>query len=446
MDFSSFSFSPALNTAIEALGFTEPTPIQERVIPLLQDKQSVVAQSQTGSGKTHAFMLPLLDRLTPAQQTQLVITAPSRELAEQLYQVAKAIVTHLTFPVHIERAYGGIDTQQQTEKLERQTPQLVIGTPGRMLALIEQGVLDVHTVKDFVVDEADMTLDMGFLAVVDQIASRMPRDLRMAVFSATIPEKLRPFLTKYMAHPAWVKIDQRQLIAPTIENMLVPVRGRDRRALLREIMTIGQPYLMLIFANTIETVEALYTDLKAHGFKVGKLHGELSSRERKRVMRQINDLEFQYVVASDLASRGIDIEGVSDVVNYEIPKEIEFFIHRVGRTGRNGLPGRAITLYHPDERPAIDWLSERGITFTVWDIRQGRWHALKGLDERQARKQAPKLDPVVNGMIQRTKKKKVKPGYKKKLERDIKQYHRQKSRQKQRQERLAERRRKKKNK
>ncbi|MDO4670497.1 MAG: DEAD/DEAH box helicase [Aerococcus sp.] len=442
MNFSQFSFSEATMAAIEALGFEAPTPIQAKVIPLINKKQSVVAQSQTGSGKTHAFMLPLLDRLTKEEKTQLVITAPSRELAEQLYQVARTIVQHFPFTVHIERAYGGIDTQQQAEKLERHTPQLVIGTPGRLLALIEQQAIDVYSVSDFVVDEADMTLDMGFLGVVDQIAGRMPKDLRMAVFSATIPDKLRPFLTKYMDHPVWVKIDQRQLIAPTIENILIPVRGRDRKQLLTEIMTMGQPYLMLIFANTIETVDELYSYLKSHGFKVGKIHGNLSSRERKRVMRQINDLEFQYVVASDLASRGIDIEGVSDVVNYEIPKEIEFFIHRVGRTGRNGLAGRAITLYHPDERPAIEWLAERGIVFEVKDIQQGQWRDLKGLDERQARKQEPKRDPIVNGMIQRTKKQKVKPGYKKKLERNIKEYHRQKARQKQQRLRREERRKK----
>ncbi|MDO4680101.1 MAG: DEAD/DEAH box helicase [Aerococcus sp.] len=443
MTFSQFAFSPAINEAIDALEFESPTPIQEKVIPLLQTKASVVAQSQTGSGKTHAFMLPLLDCLTPEEKTQLVVTAPSRELAEQLYQVARDIVRHLPFTVHIERAYGGIDTKQQSEKLERVTPQLVIGTPGRLLALVEQQAIDVYSVHDFVVDEADMTLDMGFLGVVDQIASRMPKDLRMAVFSATIPDKLRPFLNKYMDHPTWVRIDQRQLIAPSIENILLPVRGRDRKALLRQIMSVGEPYLMLIFANTIETVEELYTDLKANGFKVGKLHGELSSRERKRVMRQINQLEFQYVVASDLASRGIDIDGVSDVVNYEIPKEIEFFIHRVGRTGRNRLPGRAITLYHPDERPAIDWLMERGITFSVKDIRDGRWVDQPALDERKARKQALQKDPIVNGMIQRTKKQKVKPGYKKKLERNIKQYHQQKARQKQRQKRREERRQKK---
>lgn len=356
MSFKQYNFQPFVESALEKLHFTEPTVIQEKVIPVIQAGKSLVAQSQTGSGKSHAFLLPLISQLTAEPQTQLVITAPSRELAEQLYQTAKQLLEEAPGDMHIERAFGGTDTSRQNDRLKNQQPQVVVGTPGRILDLVERQALDIHLVKDLVIDEADMTLDMGFIAAVDQIASRMPAKLGMYVFSATIPDKLQPFLRKYLAAPEWIKIDNENRISTTIENILVPIRGRSRNNLLYDTLKIGQPYLALIFANTIETVEKVYKFLKNQGLSVGMIHGNLDSRERRRVMKQIKNLEFQYVVATDLAARGIDIEGVSHVINYEIPNELEFFIHRVGRTGRNGLSGTAITLYHPDQQPAIEWL------------------------------------------------------------------------------------------
>lgn len=424
MKFDDFNFSPPINAAIKQLGFQTPTPIQEAVIPLIQSGESVVGQSQTGSGKSHAFLLPLIDQLVDKADTQLVITAPSRELAEQLYHTASDITAAFDWEIHIERAYGGIDSQAQEAKLRTVVPQIVIGTPGRLLALTERRLIDLYHVSHFVVDEADMTLDMGFLGTVDQIAGQMPDDLKMYVFSATVPDKLKPLLNKYMAHPQWVVIDAGNQISENVENILIPVRGRDRKALLYDVLTIGQPYLAIIFANTKETVDELYTYLHDQGLSVAKIHGDLSARERKRVMRQINHLDFQYVVASDLASRGLDIDGVSDVINYEIPNEIEFFIHRVGRTGRRGLSGRSITLYHPDEWPAVEYLMDKGLTFEIKDIRNGKWMKAQDSNARQNRKKQHKdaEDPKIRAMINQNKKKKVKPGYKKKLQENIKSY------------------------
>lgn len=434
MKFSDFNFSPPINDAIEQLGFKQPTPIQEKIIPLIQAGENVVGQSQTGSGKSHAFLLPLIDQLKNKEETQLVITAPSRELAEQLYHTASDITRAFDWEIRIERAYGGIDSKQQEEKLQTIIPQIVIGTPGRLLALGERRLIDLYHVTHFVVDEADMTLDMGFLGTVDQIAGQMPDDLHMYVFSATVPDKLKPFLTKYMAHPEWVVIDSGQQISENVENILMPVRGRDRKELLYEVLTLGQPYLAIIFANTKETVDELYTFLHGKGLSVTKIHGDLSARERKRVMRQINHLDFQYVVASDLASRGLDIDGVSDVINYEIPNEIEFFIHRVGRTGRRGLSGRSVTFYHPDEWPAVEYLMNKGLIFDIKDIRGGRWVKAQDPNARQARKKqhSDADDPKIRAMINQNKKKKVKPGYKKKLQENIKSYKQKQRRQKRR--------------
>ena len=435
MTFEDYHFKPFIQRALEKLGFQKATPIQEAVIPLIKEGKSVVAQSRTGSGKTHSFLLPLMDRMAYGQGTQLVITAPSRELADQLFQAARQIAAQSEQALRIERAYGGTDSKRQLEHLSKYQPEIVIGTPGRLLALVKAQAIDIHKVKAFVVDEADMTLDMGFLATVDQIAGRMPEDLQMAVFSATIPDKLRLFLKKYLQSPEWVKIDNKALISPSIRNILFPLRGRNKDQLLLEILTVGHPYLVLIFANTIDKVEHLYQLLKKEGLAVAKIHGDLPSRERRRVMRQIQNLEYQYVVATDLAARGIDIEGVSHVVNYEIPKELEFFIHRVGRTGRKGQKGIAITFYHPDQQAAIEWLEKRGIQFESMDLKRGEWVKVTDHKERQLRRDRHKedVDHVVKGMVNRSKKQQVKPGYKQKLKRNIKEYKHKKYNQKQRQ-------------
>lgn len=435
MSFKQYHFQPFIETALDKLNFTEPTAIQQAVIPVIQAGKNLVAQSQTGSGKSHAFLLPLINQLTAAPRTQLVITAPSRELAEQLYQTAHQLLAESPDEIYIERAFGGTDTSRQNERLANKPPQVVVGTPGRILDLVNRQVLDLHLVTDFVVDEADMTLDMGFITTVDQIAGRMPQDLRMYVFSATIPEKLQPFLKKYMASPEWIKLESKRQISDTIQNILLPLRGRNRNALLYQTLTIGQPYLALIFANTIETVEKVYHYLKDQGLAVAMIHGDLEARDRRRTMKKVKNLEYQYVVATDLAARGIDIEGVSHVINYEIPNELEFFIHRVGRTGRNGLPGTAVTFFHPDQQPAIEWLEKKGIQFETKDIKDGEFVDTTDHKQRQQRRKdhEPDVDHTVKGMIDRTKKTTVKPGYKKKLQRDIKDYKRAKYSQEQRQ-------------
>ncbi|MEM5568109.1 DEAD/DEAH box helicase [Aerococcus urinaeequi] len=419
MSFTQFNLKPFINDALTDLNFYEPSPIQATVIPVIQSGRDVIAQSQTGSGKTHAFLLPLLNKITAENHTQLVITAPSRELAEQLYQAGRQILSFSDEDLHIERAFGGTDTVKQANRLENAVPQVVVATPGRLLDLINNQLISVHQVTDFVVDEADMTLDLGFLNEVDQIAGRMPKSLNMYVFSATIPDKLKPFLSKYLSNPEWITIEARHKISDTIDNYLVPVKGRDRKALLFDTLTIGQPYLALIFANTKETVQELYKYLKSQGLNVGQIHGDLPARERRRVMKQVQNLDFQYVVATDLAARGIDIDGVSHVINYEVPNELEFFIHRVGRTGRQGKPGTAITFYIPDEFKDIEWLENKGIIFENKDIKDHQLIDGKDHDARAARQKAPEVDHTVAGMIERNKRRKVKPGYKKKLSRQI---------------------------
>ena len=441
MKFTDFEFKPFINDALAEIGFTEPTEVQERLIPMILDGRSVVGQSQTGSGKTHAFLLPIMQNVTADDYVQAVITTPSRELAYQIYKAAKQIVQHADQTIQVVNYVGGTDKHRQVEKLQHHQPQIVIGTPGRILDLIRTNALDIHKAHYFVVDEADMTLDMGFLAPVDAIASTMPQDLQMLVFSATIPVKLQPFLRKYMNNPVVEVVGTKTVISPTIENILISTQGKDRNRLIYQLLTMGEPFLALVFANTIKRVDELTAYLRAQGLKVAKIHGDIQPRQRKRIMREVQQLDYQFVVATDLAARGIDIEGVSLVINDDIPEDLEFFIHRVGRTGRNGMAGTAITLYGPGEDQMIVELEKMGIHFKPQMLRN---HELvdsydrNRRDKRRVRQQ--KLDPRLVGMVKKEKKKR-KPGYKRKIKQAIQKDRQQKKKLEKRQVRRQQRRR-----
>ena len=425
--FADFQLQPYLLTAIQKINFRQPTPVQQRVIPVIMAGRSVVGQSATGSGKTHAFLLPIFSKINPEDQTvQAVITTPSRELAYQIYNAAKQLNKYAPHPLTIHNYVGGTDKQHQVDQLSRKQPQLVIGTPGRVLDLIKSQALDIHTAKMFVVDEADMTLDMGFLHEVDQIASHFPDDLQMMVFSATIPQKLRPFLKKYMENPVVEEIPTEAVINPDVDNWLMSTKGQDRNQLIYRLLTLGEPYLALVFANTKERAVELTQYLENQGLKVAMIHGGLEARRRKRTMRQIRDLEYQYVVATDLAARGIDIDGVSLVINDDLPTDLEYFVHRVGRTGRNGMKGTAITLYEPAEDDLIAKLEERGVKFVPKELKNGQLVTTHDRNHRKHYKRRQNdLDPSMKGYVKKTKKK-VKPGYKKRIKKAIKEDEQQK--------------------
>lgn len=445
-NFESLGLKTYLVKAISALGFDTPTPIQAKMIPLIAKHQSVVGQSQTGSGKTHAFLLPIFNEIDPdLQQVQAVITTPSRELAYQIYEAAKQLSEFSDQPIIIHNYVGGTDKGRQIEQLQRKQPQIVIGTPGRIQDLVNSQALDIHLANQFVVDEADMTLDMGFLDQVDKIAAALPKDVQMMVFSATIPQKLRPFLKKYLQNPVIEEIPVETVISPTIDNWLIPTKGRSNDKMIYDLITMGEPYLVLIFANTKARVEEINHYLTEKNLKVAMIHGGIEPRKRKRIMKSVHNLEYQFVVATDLAARGIDIDGVSMVINDGIPSDLEYFVHRVGRTGRNKMKGIAVTFYGPDDDAEIQELEKMGIKFNPKEIKN---HEVVDSYDRQRRTKRKvrqeKLDPNMKGFVKKTKKK-VKPGYKKKIKDAISQDERQKKRVAERQDRRATKKRKKAN-
>lgn len=428
-NFREFNFKEYIYQALDEINFKEPTEVQARLIPTILKGKSVVGQSQTGSGKTHTFLLPIFQNLNAQKdEVQAVITTPSRELAYQIYEAAKQLAKFSPENIWIQNYVGGTDKQRQIEKLKSHQPQLVIGTPGRILDLVRENALDIHNAHYLVVDEADMTLDLGFLKETDAIASTLPKDLQMLVFSATIPEKLRPFLRKYMYNPVIEVVANKHVISPTIDNWLISTKGRDRNKLIYDLLTMGEPYLALVFANTKERADELTNYLRSQGLKVAKVHGGIQPRQRKRIMREIQNLDYQFVVATDLAARGIDIEGVSHVINDDIPEDLEFFVHRVGRTGRNGMKGTAITLYEPSEEKLIDELESMGVHFVPKAVKNGEIvdsYDRNRREKRQTRKES--MNPKLRGFVKKEKKKR-KPGYKKKIKRAIKRDEQQKRR------------------
>lgn len=415
MKFTEFKFKDYIQEALKDLNFVEATEVQEKLIPVVLAGRDLVGESKTGSGKTHTFLLPIFQKLNEdADSVQVVITAPSRELARQIYQAARQIAAFSDKEIRVANYVGGTDKNRQIGKLSSSQPHIVIGTPGRIYDLVESGDLAIHKANTFVVDEADMTLDMGFLETVDKIASSLPKDLQFLVFSATIPQKLQPFLKKYLSNPVIEQIKTKTVISDTIENWLISTKGRDKNAQIYEITQLLQPYLAMIFVNTKTRADELHSYLTAQGLKVAKIHGDIAPRERKRIMNQVKNLDFEYIVATDLAARGIDIEGVSHVINDAIPQDLSFFVHRVGRTGRNGLPGTAITLYQPSDDSDIRELEKMGIHFIPKMIKNGEFQDTYDRDRRANReKTQEKLDTEMIGLVKK-KKKKIKPGYKKK--------------------------------
>ncbi|MED4530740.1 DEAD/DEAH box helicase [Metabacillus fastidiosus] len=420
--FERFDLKPFIIDAIKnELQFFEPTEIQERLIPSIKRGESAIGQSQTGTGKTHAYLIPLINNLNPEMQNvQIVITAPTRELATQIYKEALKLTSDVE-GISVKCFIGGTDKQRAIEKLKSQ-PQIVVGTPGRVNDLVKEQALFVNTAKALVVDEADLMLDMGFIKEVDGIASHMPEKLQMLVFSATIPEKLKPFLKKYLENPKFTHVAPNQATAPNIKHVLVPARHRDKSQLVYEMLLSYNPYLAIVFTNTKKRAEEVAGALASKGLKVGRIHGDLSPRERKKMMNQISNLEYQYVVATDLAARGIDIEGVSHIINYEIPTtELEFYIHRVGRTARAGSSGIAATLYDPSDDDALVKLEKMGIEFVNMDLVKGEWRELEDRNRRHKRKrQENEVDKAAKSIVQKPKK--VKPGYKKKMSQEMEQF------------------------
>ncbi len=416
--FEQFKLQPFCQEVIEEMRFVNPTPIQEKVIPAVFKGNNIIGVSQTGTGKTHAFLLPIMSKIDVNKEcVQAVITAPTRELANQIYQQAK-VFTKYNNALRVSLIVGGSDRQKAVNKLTVQ-PHIVIGTPGRIKDLsLEEQALQITTADIMVIDEADMTLEYGYLEDIDAVAGKMKENLQMMIFSATIPQMLRPFLKKYMASPVIIEIDQKVPTTKNVEHILLATKHQNRFAVLQKIMETIDPYICIIFCNRREEVVDVAKKLREAGKKVGEIHGSLEPRERKQMMRRIMNMEYQYIVATDIAARGIDIDGVSHVINMSLPTEPDFYIHRSGRSGRAKYTGVCYSMYDSSDEANIVILEKKGIEFKNVALKNNEFVDLGQREKRKKRiKQQTELEKKVQSIIRKPKK--VKPGYKKKRKWEI---------------------------
>ena len=347
-EFSELDLHPQLLQAVTDLGYETPTPIQESMIPLMLAGHDVIGQAQTGTGKTAAFALPILHNIVPGNgKVQALVVAPTRELA---LQVSKAVYEYGRFrEVRVLAIYGGQSYGRQIGRL-RKGVDIVVGTPGRLLDLIERKALDLSDVKSVVLDEADEMLSMGFIEDIETILDSTPDERQTALFSATLPKPIRRLADKYLNDPQSITIQRKQLAAAAIEQRYYFVNESDKMAALTRLFEIEEIGSALIFARTRVGTGELSNELSVRGFPAEALNGDLSQDARERVMNRFRRGQIKVLVATDVAARGLDIDDISHVFNYDLPRDPEIYVHRIGRTGRAGREGVALSLVTPKEQ------------------------------------------------------------------------------------------------
>ena len=334
--------------AVQKMGFVDPTPIQSAAIPALLAGRDVIGQAQTGTGKTAAFMLPLLQGLKPSGKTaQALVLAPTRELAKQVAEAGSLLGQETA--AKILAVYGGQSYTIQTRAINRGVD-VVVGTPGRLLDLLRQGMLDLSRVSYLVIDEADEMLEMGFVDDVESILKELSAERQIALFSATMPDAIRKLANRYLNSPEKISVNPQQITVAETVQRFYRVREESKFAALVRLLEVEDVSSGLIFVRTKARSQELADSLNSTGYPADALNGDLNQSRREQVLERFRQHSLKLLVATDVAARGLDIEDVSHVINYDFPQDCEDYVHRIGRTGRAGKTGIALTLLTPRER------------------------------------------------------------------------------------------------
>ncbi len=347
--FSHYTLSDDIVRALEGLGFKEPTDVQDRVIPIALEGKDIAVKSRTGSGKTAAFGIPICEKVWwEENKPQALVLTPTRELALQVSED----MTNIGRFKRIKAAaiYGKESFADQTAQLKQKT-HIVVGTPGRILDHIGRGTIDLEQIRYLVIDEADEMLNMGFIEQVESIIQALPKDRTTLLFSATLPKDVEKLCHQYMKNPTDIEITtpagaQTNLID---HSLIAVAKDADKSKLLRDVLVVENPDSAIIFGRTQEQVDLIYRQLDTIGLRCGKIHGGMEQEDRIKVMNAFRRGEFRYLVATDVAARGIDIDNITHVINYDLPQDNESYVHRSGRTGRAGKEGKSISFVMPSE-------------------------------------------------------------------------------------------------
>lgn len=344
-NFKKLGVSNVLVEALDSMRISIPTPIQESSIPHIYNDKDLIGEAQTGTGKTLAFLLPMFDKISASKShIQGLILTPTRELALQITEEAKKLAVSKN--INILSAYGGKDINSQLKKLKKQT-HLVIATPGRLLDHIQRKTIDLSKLSTLVLDEADQMLLMGFQNEVRSIISCTPKKRQTLCFSATLNSAVKKLAYKNMMDPVVVSIESESKILQNIDQKIVETTDRRKQESLCSVLDETNPFMAIIFCRTKRRVDALEEALAIKGYNCDRLHGDIPQSKRERTMRSFKALKIQYLIATDVAARGLDVNGITHVFNYDIPENAESYIHRIGRTGRAGDEGYAYTFCAP---------------------------------------------------------------------------------------------------
>ena len=350
--FNEFKLSSDILKALNGLGYHEATEVQAQVIPTILNKEDLMVQSKTGSGKTASYGIPVCEQIDwEENKPQALILTPTRELAVQVQEELMHIGRFKRLKV--VAVYGKSPFKDQVRELKQKT-HIVVGTPGRVLDHIERGTLNLQQIKSVILDEADEMLNMGFIETVEMILKMTPKARQTMLFSATMPNAIKKLAKNYLSQPTEIKIESKSIATDLVEHALYPVRMQEKVRLLQELLTVENPGRCLVFCSTREAVDALYQGLKAKGYPVNRLHGGMEQRDRLEVMRNFKMGQFSFLVATDVAARGIDVSDLTHVFNFDLPEDQESFVHRIGRVGRAGKVGKAITFVTPFETKLLE--------------------------------------------------------------------------------------------
>ena len=351
MSFKSFELHPQIQAGVEALGYEEPTPIQSQCIPLILQGRDVMGMAQTGTGKTAAFGLPILQRLMsgPRKRVRALIVAPTRELAEQIHEAMGQLGRKTN--VKSVTVYGGVKQNPQVKKLQ-EGAEIVVACPGRLLDLMEQGVINLSHMEVLVLDEADRMFDMGFMPDVRRILSRIPAERQTLLFSATMPDEIRDLARDILKDPVTVQIGEAAPVS-TVSHALYPIEQHLKTALLVKVLDRTDTDSVLIFTRTKDRATRVAKHLKKAGFPVTFLQGDLSQSQRQEALNGFRSGKYRILVATDIAARGLDISRISHVINYDMPDTVDAYTHRIGRTGRAERTGDAFTFVTREDRAFV---------------------------------------------------------------------------------------------
>ncbi len=409
MSWNNFNLKPWITKALINNNFLNPTEVQTKVIPLIARGDNLIVSSATGTGKTHAFLIPILNKIEANKKVQAVIIVPTRELAQQIFTVTKTLIKNQA--IKAACFVGGNELPK--EKTTTDEPEIVIGTVTRLKTLYQEHWLNITTAKILVLDECDMLFELGFINDLDFLMQKSNQKIQCLAFSATINQELEVFLKKYFSNPKIVNLNQKSN-TPKIEHIFINCPISKRKEQLLQLVNLINPYLVLIFVNKKEQITPISQLLIDNNKKTAVLHSNLTARNRKQIFKRINNLDYQYIVTTDISARGIDIPGISHIISWQLPYDLTYYLHRAGRTARNNQTGISYLFYDDTDLKQIQELRKYNINIAYYKIKNKQLVKETSLTNNSKEIAKSKLAvQTINRFKTTQKNKAIKPGYKK---------------------------------